>query len=206
MEIIISIIALLVMVTVTAVLLYQQAVLKDSVSSSLQSIVDQINDSTYYAYQFDKTQENNIKSLDKNVVTVSQDLTNTVSNLNNTIYTMNAIKEAVPTKGDLARQVNSQQVATGILTLGDKFSLSALGTRMAGEEGEWIRLLNKDGTNYYGGLALDKVIVKSDMKVDNRLCIGGYEPNNCLTATDIQQLKRGIVTNPNNTLIPRPTA
>jgi hypothetical protein len=148
MEVVVSIVSLLVMVSVTVVLLYQNASLKDNVASNMQSVVDQINDSTYYSYQFDKKQENNIMNLDKNINTVSEDL-------NNVIHNVKALQIQVPTQNDISQIVKTQNVQTGAVNLGSKFLLSGVGDSIGNDE--WLRLMDKDGRKYFGGLSADKL-------------------------------------------------
>lgn len=144
MDIVISIVSLTVIATVTIILLYQNASVRDNVAANMQSVVDQINDSTYYGYQYDKRQEDNIKNLDKNINTVSKDVKNIVDEVKN-------IKLQTPTNIDISKNLQTKNVSTGSLKLGQKFSLSGEGAD------EWLRLNNAEGTQLYGGLAASKL-------------------------------------------------
>ena len=81
MGIIISIICILIMVVVTIILLYQNYQLKYNLHANMKSIVDQINDSTMYAYKFDTNQDTNIKNLDSNIKLINNHLQNVTNNV-----------------------------------------------------------------------------------------------------------------------------
>lgn len=137
MEVVISIVSLTVIATVTVILLYQNASVRDNVAANMQSVVDQINDTTYYGYQYDKRQEDNIKSLDDNIKTVSKDVKNVFDEVK-------GIKVQFPTNVDISKRVNTEhvstktmnaaaistndlganQMSTNILTLGDHAKLT----------------------------------------------------------------------------------
>ena len=147
MEAIVSIVSLMVIATVTVILLYQNARVRDNVVSNMQSMVDQINDSTYYGYEYDKKQENNIKNLDQNIKTLASDVGNVASTLKN-------MKLENVTNSEMFEKVKTKNVETGILHLGDKFSLSGVGDSFGNDD--WLRLLNAKGDTPYGGIAAGK--------------------------------------------------
>lgn len=152
MEAIVSIISLMVIATVTVILLYQNASVRDQVASNMQSVVDQINDSTYYGYQYDKKQENNIKNLDKNLQTIYKDV-NSVSDQVKTMQTQ------YPSTSQISDSVITKNAKTGILRLGDKFSLSGVGEKLGDDE--WLRLMNIKGDALYGGIGADKLYIQN---------------------------------------------
>lgn len=152
MEAIISIIAILVMVSVTVVLLYQNAILKDRMNSNLKTLVDQLNDSTMYAYKFDTNQDVNIKNLDNNVKIISDSLTNVTHNVK-------ALQMQVEDSNKNANMIRTQNVRTGVLNLGSKFSLSGIGEALGNDD--WLRLMDANGTDYYGGAAVGKLLVNN---------------------------------------------
>lgn len=63
---------------------------------------------------------------------------------------------------NLSKQVVTENTKTKTLNLGDKFRLSGV------DKDEWLRLMDKDGKNYYGGFATNRLWVgdKSDINND----------------------------------------
>jgi hypothetical protein len=156
MEVIISIVSLLVIITVTVVLLYQNASVRDNTSAKMQSMVEKINDANYYTFQYDKKQEHNIKTLDDNINTVAGD----VGNVNNDLQ---AFKTTVVSKKDLAESVATKRLTT------DDLALRGYTFRDDGE-GKWLRLEGGDG-KFKDGWAMDKLYVEKEatIKGDARL-------------------------------------
>jgi hypothetical protein len=154
MEALVSIVSLTVIAAVTVILLYQNASTRDIVASNMQNVVDQINDATYYGYKYDKKQEDDIRVINKNLQTVSNDV-------NQLAYNMQIAKAVAPTTN----------VSAGILNLGQKFSLSGVGDKFGNDE--WLRLLDGQGQDLYGGIAANKfyahtgATLKGDSAVDD---------------------------------------
>lgn len=136
----------MVVVLMTSITLYmQQEKLKTDVNTKLNSVVDQINDSQLYEYNFDKQQEGNIKNVDQNISTLYDAVVEAQKNVN-------FLKNTTVTRDQLSQAFQSDQIKTNILTLGQKFSLSGIGDGQGNDD--WLRLSDKTGTDYYGGLAL----------------------------------------------------
>ncbi len=76
-----SIFSLLVVVTTAFVVYYKNEQLKKETNDRLQNVVNQINDSQYYEYSFDKKQEQNIKNLDANIELVHKNLVDLQNNV-----------------------------------------------------------------------------------------------------------------------------
>ena len=150
MEVIISIVSLLVIVTVTVVLLYQNASVRDNTSAKMQSMVEKINDANYYTFQYDKKQEHNIKTLDDNINTVAGD----VGNVNNDLQ---AFKTTVVSKKDLAESVATKRLTT------DDLGLRGYTFRDDGA-GKWLRLEGGDG-KFKDGWAMDKLYVEKEATI-----------------------------------------
>lgn len=96
----ISIVSVFVVVTTAFVLYYQNEQLKKDTSTKMQGIVDQINDSQYYEYKFDKKQEQNIKNLDENVTNVHTDLVKLQNNVK-------FLEKNTPLKEDLQKKIQT---------------------------------------------------------------------------------------------------
>lgn len=184
MEAIISVIAILVMISVTMVLLYQNAVLKDKVNANLRSLVDQVNDSTMYAYKFDTNQDVNIKNLDNNVKIIAESLQNVTHNVK-------AMQMQVQDSAQNATMLRTQNVRTGVLNLGNKFSLSGVGDAVGNDE--WLRLMDPAGKEYFGGAAMGKLYV------DNGSTLKGVTDAGILNVKESLSAKGGKLNGQNMT-------
>lgn len=135
----------MVVVLMTSITLYmQQEKLKTDVNTKLNSVVDQINDSQLYEYNFDKQQEGNIKNVDHNISTLYDAVVEAQKNVE-------FLKNTTVTRDQLNKAFQSDQIKTNVLTLGQKFSLSGVGD--GGGNDEWLRLSDRTGSDYYGGFA-----------------------------------------------------
>lgn len=175
MAIVVSILCVFVVVIMSLVVLYQTAKAKEQMARNMQDLVDQVNDSATYAYKFDISQDDNIKTMEKNIGMVNEN----VNNLANNVKVIQDNIQAFPRR-------YSDNIRTGVLTLGDRFSLSAVPTSNALDD-EWVRLLDKEGAELRGGLAVSRMFV-NDTATVNALGVqralklpGGkskYNPNN----------------------------
>lgn len=161
----------MVVVLMTSITLYmQQEKLKTDVNTKLNSVVDQINDSQLYEYNFDKQQEGNIKNVDHNISTLYDAVVEAQKNVQ-------FLKNTTVTREQLNKAFQSDQIKTNILTLGQKFSLSGIGD--GGGNDEWLRLSDKTGSDYFGGLAAkaiwtrDNAWLNGNTNVTGRLYIDG---------------------------------
>jgi hypothetical protein len=75
---------------------------------------------------------------------------------------------------DASKQFDSSKVQEKMtfnkLTLGNKWTLSGTGDGHANDE--WLRLMNKEGTDYSGGFAANKLWSGSDIYGQGKLCLG----------------------------------
>lgn len=172
MELIVSVISILVMVTVTVVVLYQNAQLKDKLNSSLQSVVDQVNDSTLYAYRFDKNQDTNIKNLDGNMKIVQDNLINVSNNVR-------ALQNQVLSQKNTMDVTITKNVKTNKLDLGSQNSLTSAGDG-------WVQINNATGTELYGGLAA------ANLYVTKKTTLGGTTDISALNVTGSITAKGGV--------------
>jgi hypothetical protein len=146
--------SLTVIVVVSVVLFINADKLKKETENTMKDVVDQINDSQYYAYKFDKKQEQNIMNLDNNIQNVNkktddlntilaakeQQLKQEIGNVQRDAVKQNQMVEGVP------------YVKTGKVQLGDKFLLSGVGDAHGNDD--WLRVFNKEGKDYRGGVAM----------------------------------------------------
>jgi hypothetical protein len=109
-------------------------------------------------------------------------------------------------KKNLTGNLNANRIK-----LGDKWTLSGVGDKHGNDD--WLRLFNKDGTGYYGGLAAGRlwsggattlngptstrdinakgnVNVTGAVNASGNLCV----QNECLNKTDLQQMKTNNAT------------
>ena len=128
----ISSLSLTVMVVVSYILYVKTETIKKDSKDSLVDVVNQINNSQLYAYNFDKNQESNIQNLDVNLAT---------------------LKKATVTKDDINTGVD--YVKAKKLQLGDQHTLSGVGdVHSGGKPDGWLRFFDKDGKDYHGGVAM----------------------------------------------------
>lgn len=167
MELVVSIISILIMVTVTVVVLYQNAQLKDKLNSSLQSVVDQVNDSTLYAYRFDKNQDTNIKHIDNNMKIVQDNLVNVSNNVK-------ALKDQVLANTHNSDVVMTKTVKTNKINLGDKNSLQ-------GTSSGWVQINNSTGTELHGGLAAANLYVTKKTTLDGTTDVAALNVTGSIT-------------------------
>lgn len=76
---------------------------------------------------------------------------------------------------------------TSSLKLGDKWSLSGVGDGHANDD--WLRIMGKDGGDYYGGVAAGKLwsgsdVYTKDLRANNQICIN----NTCVNETQLKKL------------------
>lgn len=108
LTLLISIFSLLVVTTTAFILYYKNEELKNDAFAKIQNVINQVNDSQYYEYNFDKKQEQNIKNLDANIETVNNSLVNLQNNVK--FLQNNSVN-----KTDLADKVQTTLVDTRYL-------------------------------------------------------------------------------------------
>lgn len=166
---IVSGLSLSVIIAVSIVLFFNVDHAKKNVDGTLRDVVDQINDSQYYAYKFDKKQEDNIRNLDTNiqrvnnkVKTLDASLKDEVSKLYNSTVSKDEIETGV------------KHIKTNKLQLGDEYLLSGEGDAHSGNKPDgWLRLFDKDGKDYKGGFATGKLYVRDESSFNGPTNING---------------------------------
>lgn len=116
----ISLVSVMVVITTAFVLYYQNDKLKKETNTKLQNVVNQINDSQYYEYSFDKKQEQNIKNLDSNITTVNKSLVDLQNNVK--FLEKNAVN-----KLDMSKNVQTELLDSKYLK--SKHAIIANGTK-----------------------------------------------------------------------------
>lgn len=112
-------------------------------------IKESIDDLTDHIINFETDQNKFIKSNAD-----SLDLKQT-ENVNNVEAQVKLNKVVVDEEIKVLKEDALKQVMTGKLQLGNKFSLSGVGD--GHQNDEWLRVMNKDGKDYYGGVATGKL-------------------------------------------------
>jgi hypothetical protein len=190
--IVVSLLCVFAVIIVSVVTLYQTARVKEQTAKNIQDLVDQVNESASYAYKFDISQDDNIKTMEKNINLINENVNNIGKNvkiLQENISTFPRNEPYVP------------NVKTGILSLGDRFSLS----RIPDMSSDWVGVMNANGTKLYGGLAVSDMYVHDnlwvagplqvagnldvagDVTIDEKLCI----KDTCIKEKDLRDIMRG---------------
>jgi hypothetical protein len=98
----VGIITIIVIIILGSIIYYRYDNNIKDTNSKMQALVDQINDSQYYEYKFDKKQDQNIKNIDQNVTEVH---TNLLKLQNNVKY----VEKNALLKDDIAKKFNSDK-------------------------------------------------------------------------------------------------
>lgn len=97
--------------------------------------------------------------VDKTQKALTEDIGETRNSLQKQINTHK--KDTKKTLDDyfnnLAKQVTTKSTITGTVNLGNKFKLSGVGDGLADDD--WLRVMNAEGKDYYGGVAMKKLYV-----------------------------------------------
>lgn len=160
---IIGLISLVVVLSTSAVLYVEMQRTKSEMNKKVHSVVNQINDSQLYGYNFDKKQEENIQNVDKNITTLYDAIIEAQKNIKHMQTTM-ADKEG------LGKNLRTSEVKTNVLRLGDKYALSGVGDRHGNDD--WLRLFDSDGSDYYGGVAMKNLWTRDNAFLNGNTTIG----------------------------------
>jgi hypothetical protein len=154
--VVVSLLCLFAIIIVSVVIIYQTSRVKEQTARNIQDLVDQVNESASYAYKFDISQDDNIKTMEKNINLINENITNIGKNVKVMQENMNTPPRAPG---------YTENVKTGILSLGDRFTLMKIPDH--GSDTDWLGLIDDDKFRLHGGLAL------SQAYVDDKLYIAG---------------------------------
>ena len=177
--VVVSLLCLFAVIIVTVVILYQTARVKEQTAKNIQDLVDQVNESASYAYRFDISQDDNIKTMEKNINLINENVNNIGKNVKIMQENMNVER--------------SKNVKTGVLSLGDRFTLGEI----PNSDADWVGLMNSDGSWLHGGLAVSQAYVDDTLDISGSLHIAGaksaHNPDNLHTvfANDDKNYVRG---------------
>jgi hypothetical protein len=153
----IGILAVIVAVSTSVVLYMSMERLKTDTNKKFNDLVSQINNSQFYGFNFDKQQEQNIMNVDRNITS----LNDAVLNLQKNLKQLDATTVKVDRKDIIAQSIQTNQ-----LKLSDKYQLTP------GND-EWVRLLNRTGSDYSGGLAAKNLWVGQNSYLNGSTNITG---------------------------------
>ena len=159
-----GLIALVIVLVSSITLYFQQEKLKEAVNGKLNNVVDQINDSQFYEYKFDQQQDDNIKNVDRNLTSVYDAVVNTQANVN-------FMKKSMLAREEVSKSVFSDNVKTNALNLGEKFRFSGVGEAQGNDE--WLRLTDRSGNDYYGGLAAKQLWSRDNAWLNGSTTVSG---------------------------------
>jgi hypothetical protein len=235
---VVSAIAFTTIVVVTIVLANQTKTAKEDIEGRIRNVVDQVNTSQQYSYEFDKRQQQQLTGLEKNVSDVrtsyvtkadaqrqldtkqlnATKIDSDVVQMHSKDWNDGAIKFSSTQEGaskhpeymiqrggkgyanhlvintpaekgaginfmasggksrmfidNSTGQVNVPGVTkTSVLQLGDKFKLSGVGDAHANDG--WLRLMDKDGKGYYGGVAAANIWTKDSAHLNGTTHVNG---------------------------------
>jgi hypothetical protein len=161
---ILSIISIIIVLLILGYLIIVQNKIKEELKLKIHGLVEQINNSSYYVYNYDVEQARNIDNNEKNIAT----LRDTILNINNNLQ---ILQNNVLLKSEVSKNINTQQANINKLQLGNKWSLT-------NTNDYWLQLYDKDGKDYFGGIAAGNIWSR-----DN-ICIG----NTCINEAKLKKL------------------
>ena len=158
---VVSGLSLIVITVVSIVALINHERLRRNLNENVSTIVDQVNNSQYYAYKFDQKQEENLKKFNNSVKT----LDTKTAKLDNQLVSdreylqseIDRLEAATLNKNVIAMGV--PYVKSGELQLGTSYLLSE-GINNEGKKEQakgWLNVLNRQGTDYAGGIATNSI-------------------------------------------------
>ena len=137
----------------------------DIYNRDMSDIVNQINDSQYYAYTFDKKQEENVKNLENNIIVVDNKVKNTMTSFDKLSKDyerdVDQIKQNYLLKSDLSTGV--AKVQTDSLHFADKYAVKT-------DEDNNLVIMDSSAKEPSGTL-VTKAINTSDMNVTGSLSL-----------------------------------
>lgn len=167
--------SMLVVAVVTSYNYMMTQQLKKDVDENMKSFVDQVNSAQFYKYKFDKLQESNIKNLDTNTQIVHENMNKMKKMVNDTAVVLNRkmqdIEKNTLKKENMTGGVDYMKLNK--LRLGDQHTLSGVGDAHSAKPDGWLRLFDKDGKDYYGGLAAGKLYARDSAYVGGSADVNG---------------------------------
>ena len=180
---VVSGLSLTIITIVSVVALLNHERMRKSLNNQVKDVVDQINDTQYYAYKFDVKQEDNLKHFDSGLKETNDHITLTDKNLadtNNLLRNeLSRVENASVSKDSIIKGV--PYLRAGEIQIGNQYLLSEKINNNAlkvGAQG-WLNVLNRQGTEYAGGVitknikALDGATLQGNVKAPGLLDVQG---------------------------------
>ena len=103
LPIILSVIALISIICVAAYLYNETKNIKRETTAKFRELVEKINNSNLYEYQFDKKQQKTIKNLDNNIISTNDLVRKLETNVNYLKKTRTCVEDVCLTKQDILK-------------------------------------------------------------------------------------------------------
>ena len=112
-------------------------------------------------------------SLTDDLTKTKTSLTNSTTTLRNDMQrTTGAISSVLNDQfKTLSNQLTTNNVKSGKYQLGDKWTLSGVGDTQGNDD--WLRLMGKDGKDYYGGVAMGKIWTRDNAYLNGAVDVNG---------------------------------
>ncbi len=200
----ISIFSLMVVSTTAFILYYKTDEIRIDTFNKIQNIINQVNDSQYYGYSFDKKQEQNIKNLDANIENVHKsllELQNNVKFLERNAVNKNDQATKVSTNLLDSTYVKTKSAIIGNGTLQNNMILEA--GRTSDGKNEGYSAINFNGYTEDGDKLINSKksrwrVVTDQTSSSDKFGIDQYNPDK--TSWNYMWMSDGSVTLNNNKL------
>lgn len=166
--IIYSVVAIILVVLAVFSYFYAESVRSDS-DKKLQYVVDQINNSQYYSYNFDTEQQTNIQNLDHNINAIEKK----IESIDNGLKVLNTQSL---TKNDIGKSFTTDTVNAEKINVGKEYELSTLpDSTIPSNNPKSLFLYSADGT--LGNMSMDRLYlnginIKKDANIDGKTFFG----------------------------------
>jgi hypothetical protein len=174
-ELVITLVIIVIIVVAIIYLFVQYKTTSNDFNKALQNLVDKINNSNYYQYNNDIQNIQNIENNEKNI----KELNDSVLNLQNNVQ---VLQYNTVTNESITNNVTTRSAYVNDIQLGEKWLLSGSGDTFA-DDG-WLRVLNTDQSDFYGGIAVGDLWTKNDATINGNLHLGNQF---CINKTCISE-------------------
>ena len=155
--------------------------LTDNLNTTSATLTDNLN-TTKTALTDDITSTTNTltDNITKTKTALTNDISKTRSTLTNSTTTLR--NDMIKTTGTistslkdqfktLSNQLTTKNVKSGKYQLGDKWVLSGVGDPQGNDD--WLRMMGKDGKDYYGGVAMGKIWTRDNAYLNGTVDVNG---------------------------------
>jgi len=175
-EVFIYILVAVILLTVAAFSYFYTEKVRADADKKLQYVVDQINNSQYYSFNYDKEQQTNLKTVDQGISIVDKKL----DVLGNEFKTLNS--QAL-TKNDISNKITTANLQADKVSVGKTYDLTSKSTT-PNDNTQGLFIYGPDGV--LGDVRANTLYSQNGV-VEKDLSVGG---NTHLKTTDIDKLLR----------------